>query len=61
MFSFKHFCSRCRSINCLVFGNSTDTSFNTSSAISIFRFSIFVVSVLLASALGLNPKYPSDF
>ena len=24
-----------------------------------FRFSIFVVSILLASALGLNPKYPS--
>ena len=52
MFSLRHFCSRFSFINCLDSGNSTDT---------YFRFSVFFVffSFLLASAQGLNPKYPS--
>ena len=49
MFFYKLFVSR----------NLIHTPFTTSRVIQSLRFSICLVSVSLASALGLYPKYPS--
>ena len=59
IYILRRFCSRCSSINCLDFGKSTDISLNIYIPTFKFCFSVFVVSVLLAGALGLGLKYPS--
>lgn len=56
MFSFKHFCSRYSSINCLVSGNSTDTSFSASFAISNFHSSIFVYFCFTCKCTRTQPE-----
>ena len=59
---FRYICSECSSIICLVSENSRHTVFHLIllKLYQVFLFLFhFVVSALLASVLGLNPKHPS--